>query len=74
MIGGRYESDGIVPFMEMFNQTTDSLKQGGSRKGALMMSLDITHKEAETFITIKSDLTKINKANLSLEIDDTFME
>lgn len=44
-----------------------------SRKGALMVSLDITHKEAENFITIKSDLNKINQANLSLEIDDEFM-
>ena len=44
-----------------------------SRKGALMMSIDITHKEAETFITIKSDLTRINNANLSVEIDDEFM-
>lgn len=44
-----------------------------SRKGALMMSIDITHKEAETFITIKSDLNRINNANLSVEIDDEFM-
>jgi len=74
LIKGRYESDGIVPFMEMFNATTNSLKQGGSRKGALMLSIDITHKEADTFITIKSDLTRINKANLSVEIDDDFMK
>lgn len=37
------------------------------------MSLDINHSEAETFMTIKSDLKKINKANLSMEIDDSFM-
>ena len=73
LIGGRYESDGIVPFMEIYNTTTESVMNGGSRKGALMMSLDITHKEAETFITIKSDLNKITKANLSVEIDDEFM-
>lgn len=73
LIGGRYESDGIVPFMELYNTTTNSLKQGGSRKGALMLSIDITHKESETFLTIKSDLNRINKANLSVEIDDEFM-
>ena len=73
LIGGRYESDGIVPIMEMYNRTTESIMQGGSRKGALMLSIDITHKEAETFINIKSDGTRINKANLSLEIDDNFM-
>ena len=38
-----------------------------------MMSIDIWHKEAKDFITIKSDLKKINNANLSLEIDDDFM-
>lgn len=38
------------------------------------MSIDITHKEAETFIKIKSDLNKINNANLSLEINDVFMD
>lgn len=74
LIKNRYESDGIVPIMEMYNTTTESTSQGGSRKGALMLSIDITHKEAETFITIKSDLDRINKANLSVEIDDEFME
>ena len=73
-IAGRYVSDGIVPIMEMFNKTTECITQGGSRKGALMISLDITHKEAETFITIKSNPEKINKANLSVEINDVFMQ
>lgn len=72
-IGSQFESDGIVPFMEIFNRVTESISQGGSRKGALMMSIDVWHPEAEKFITIKSDLNKINKANLSLEIDDEFM-
>ena len=71
---GQFESDGIVPFMEIYNTTTESISQGGSRKGALIMTLDIWHKEAETFIKIKSSEGKIQKANLSLEIDDEFME
>lgn len=73
LIGNRFKSDGIVPFMEMFNKTTESISQGGSRKGALLMSIDVWHKEAPTFITVKRDLNKINKANLSVEIDDDFM-
>ena len=72
-IGTEFSSDGIVPFMEMFNTTTSSISQGGARKGALMMSIDIRHKEAPTFITIKTNEDKITKANLSLEIDDKFM-
>mgnify|MGYP002621579757 CR=1 FL=1 len=73
LIKGQFESDGIIPFMEIFNTVTSSISQGGSRKGALMMSIDIWHPETAKFITIKSDLNKINKANLSLEIDDEFM-
>lgn len=71
---GKYESDGIIPFMELFNQTTESISQGGSRKGALIMTLDAWHKESEDFIKIKSEQGRIQKANLSLEIDDEFME
>lgn len=73
-IGNDYVSDGIVPFMKIFNEVTDSTSQGGARKGALMISLDANHKEAETFITIKSELGLIEKANLSLEVNDDFME
>lgn len=71
---GGYETDGIVPFMQMFDTTTASISQGGSRKGALMMSLDCWHKEVKDFITIKTDTNLINKANLSVEIDDEFMD
>ncbi len=71
---GQFESDGIIPFMELYNRTTESISQGGSRKGALLIGLDIWHKEAENFIKIKSEEGRIQKANLSLEIDDEFME
>lgn len=71
---GQFESDGIIPFMELYNRTTESISQGGSRKGALLIGLDIWHKEAEDFIKIKSEEGRIQKANLSLEIDDEFME
>ena len=73
-IANGFESDGIVPFMEIFNKVTESISQGGSRKGALLMSLDVWHKEIENFITIKKDPNKIQKANLSVEIDDEFMK
>ena len=71
---GQFQSDGIIPFMEIYNRTTESISQGGSRKGALILSLDVWHKEAEDFITIKSETGRIQKANLSLEIDDEFMK
>ena len=72
-IGKEYTSDGIVPFMKIYNEVTAGTSQGGARKGALMISIDARHKEAETFIRIKSQEGLIEKANLSLEIDDEFM-
>lgn len=73
-IGTNFESDGIIPFMEMYNTTTGSISQGSHRRGALMMSIDVEHPQAKDFITIKSDLNKINNANLSVEIGDRFMQ
>jgi ribonucleoside-diphosphate reductase alpha chain len=69
-----HKSDGIMPFMKVFDTTVGSISQGNSRRGALLMSLDIWHKEASNFIKIKSDLKAINNANLSLEVDDEFMQ
>jgi len=72
-IGKDYASDGIVPFMKLYNEVTAATSQGGARKGALIMSLDARHKEAMDFIKIKSEPGLIEKANLSLEVDDIFM-
>ena len=41
---GQFKSDGIIPFMELYNRTTESISQGGSRKGALLIGLDILAK------------------------------
>ena len=73
-VGERYQSDGIVPFMKMFNAVTDGTANGGSRRGALMMELNAKHKDAIDFITIKQNTDQINAANLSLVLDDEFME
>lgn len=73
-VGEKFESEGIIPFMEIYNTVTASISQGGARKGALMMSLDAEHPQIKDFITIKSDHNKINNANLSVEVNDRFME
>jgi len=72
-VGKDYASDGIIPFMKLFNEVTATTSQGGARKGALLISLDAWHKEAENFIYIKSKEGLVEKANLSLEVDDEFM-
>ena len=53
-IGKDYTSDGIIPFMKIYNEVTAGTSQGGARKGALLLSVDARHKEAETFIRITS--------------------
>lgn len=73
-VGKYFQSEGIVPFMEIFNTVTASISQGGARKGALMMSLSVNHPQIIDFISIKSDHNRINNANLSVEIDDRFMQ
>jgi ribonucleoside-diphosphate reductase alpha chain len=66
-------STGIVTFAERFSNTTREVAQEG-RRGALMLSLDIEHPDAEEFIACKDDLTKITGANISVRIPDSFME
>lgn len=73
-IGKDYSSDGIIPFMKLYNEVTAATSQGGARKGALIMSVDARHKEAIDFIKVKTEAGVCEKANLSLEIDNDFMD
>ena len=66
-------STGILPFMERFSNSTKEVAQDG-RRGALMLSLDINHPGIEDFIVAKDDLTKITGANISVKINNKFME
>jgi len=65
-------STGIVPFMERYSNTTREVAQDG-RRGALMLSLSIRHPEAENFINAKLVDGKVTGANISVKIDDDFM-
>ncbi len=66
-------STGVVPFMERFSNSTREVAQGG-RRGALMLTLSVRHPDVEDFVDAKTDTTKITGANVSLRIDDEFME
>jgi ribonucleoside-diphosphate reductase alpha chain len=66
-------STGSVSFMNRFSNTTREVGQGG-RRGALMLTMIITHPDIFDFITAKDDLTKITGANISVRITDEFME
>ena len=66
-------SSGAVSFMDLYNMTTGLIGQNG-RRGALMISMPVSHPDIENFISIKSDLTKITNANISVRITDDFMK
>ena len=66
-------STGIVPFMERYSNSTREVAQDG-RRGALMLSLSIKHPDAERFIDAKVDTGKVTGANVSIKIDDEFMQ
>lgn len=65
-------STGVVPFMERYSNSTREVAQDG-RRGALMLSLDIKHPDAEDFIDAKMTPGKITGANVSIKLDDEFM-
>ena len=59
--------------MELYSHVTGLISQNG-RRGATMLSMDITHPDIEDFIEIKQDLDKVTKANISVKITDEFMQ
>lgn len=65
-------TSGAVSFMDTFSQVTEQIGQNG-RRGALMISLDCHHPDIEKFITLKSDLSKVNYANISVRVTNDFM-
>ncbi|MBS2100794.1 adenosylcobalamin-dependent ribonucleoside-diphosphate reductase [Carboxylicivirga linearis] len=66
-------STGIVPFMERFSNSTREVAQDG-RRGALMLSVSIQHPDSESFIDAKMEQGKVTGANVSVKIDDDFMQ
>lgn len=66
-------TSGSVSFMDLYNLVTGLIGQNG-RRGAMMICLSCDHPDLEDFIKVKSDLNKVNKANISVRITDKFMQ
>ena len=66
-------STGVPLFMERFSNSTREVAQGG-RRGALMLSISIRHPDAEDFIDAKLEAGKVTGANISIKLDDDFLE
>lgn len=66
-------STGLVPFMERYSNSTREVAQDG-RRGALMLTVSVKHPDSEAFVDAKMTEGKITGANVSLKIDDAFMQ
>lgn len=67
------KTTGAVSFMPTFSEVTATIGQN-NRRGALMISMPVDHPDIEEFIDIKTDLTKVTKANISVRLTSEFME
>jgi ribonucleoside-diphosphate reductase alpha chain len=67
-------ASGPVSFMNIFNTTTDTVKQGGVRRGANMGMMRVTHPDVLRFIHAKNDQHSLTSFNISVNVTDKFLE
>lgn len=66
-------TSGTTTWMDLYSMVTGLIGQNG-RRGALMLSLPISHPDVEEFIGLKADLDKVTKANTSVRVTKEFMD
>ncbi len=71
-VNGR--SSGSVSWASLYSFVTGLIEQGGSRRGALMLILNVWHPDVMEFIGAKREMGKITNANISVGVTDDFMQ
>lgn len=71
-VNGR--SSGAVSWGSLYSFSTGLIEQGGSRRGALMLILNVWHPDVMEFVNSKRQAGKITNANISVGVTDDFME